>query len=330
MIVVVSPHELTARTPTAIAALTLATQVVTLLPTPLEGADPQSIRQAMDRSPRFSALMQNWRWMAPLWRETVLASSFNAQTPLDDVLSATERINADPALAPLAALVSRQTFQSTDTYLDALCQDLLRGGGNPTITIPVTAGLERFAARHALITMSSPAPSLAGRIEAKGVSALARIGVPLFTRAGATLILRARESLGEPLAALRESIDRLHALVRTSPAPEPVARLVRDDLEPRARTYEAAFLAQRQPLIAQSKDDDDQPVEGPRAHHLSLSFGLLEPATALTAATHAARRAIPAAGRRPGQRPETSDAPETALATRRAMTIAARVLPWDV
>ncbi len=330
MIVVVSPHELTARTPTAVAALTLAMQVVTLLPTPLEGSDPQALRQAMDRSPRFTALMQNWRWMSPLWREGVLASGFDGQTPLDDVVSATERIGSDPALAPLVALVSRQTYQSTDSYLDALCQDLLRGGGNPTITIPVIAGLERFAARHGLLAMSSPAPSLAGRIESKGISSLARIGVPVFTRAGATLILRARESLGQPLAALRESIDRLHTLVRTSPAPESIARLVRDDLEPRARAYEAAFLDVRQPLIAQSQDDDDQPAEGPRAHHLSLSFGLLEPSTALSAAAIAARRAIPASGARREQRPETVEAPGTALAARRAMTISARVLPWDV
>lgn len=330
MIVVVNPHELTARTPTAVAALTLATRVITLLPTPLEGSDPLSLRQAADRSPRFAALMQNWRWMAPLWREGVLASTFDALTPLDDVLSATERIGSDPALAPLASLVSRQTYQSTGSYLDALCRDLLRGGGNPTITIPVTAGLERFAARHGLIAMSSPAPSLTGRIEAKGVSSLARIGVPVFTRAGATLILRARESLAVPLGALRDSIDRLHALLRASPAPEPVARLVCDDLEPMARAYESAFLSLRQSLIAQSQDDDDQPVEGARAHHLSLSFGLLEPSTALSAAATAAQRAIPGAGRRPGQRPQTADAPETALATRRAMVISARVLPWDV
>jgi hypothetical protein len=60
MLIVASPYHLTTREPAAMAALLLARQVVTLLPTPLEGAG--SSREAMAAArcvPTYRALVES-------------------------------------------------------------------------------------------------------------------------------------------------------------------------------------------------------------------------------------------------------------------------------
>lgn len=207
--VVVSPYHLTTREPPAMAALLLGEVAVTLVPAPFEAADPRGARRAAAKSPRYLEFVKSWEWTVPLWRGGVLASEWSGDDAAADMREIARRIGEEDRYAPLRTLMKGELFQSERAYLDALGADVLKGGPDPGITVPLAAGLDRFAARHGMMVARAAPASVAQRAEAKLARNVFAIALPVLLQASAERLLLARDLLGDELAALREAIDAI-------------------------------------------------------------------------------------------------------------------------
>ncbi len=206
MLVAVSPYHLTTREPPAMAALLLAERVVTMIPSPSAGAGHAALHRAVERSPQYLRFMQSWEWSLPLWRAGVISSVLDGHDPCEEVFEACARIDSDPALAGLRPLMRPELFESDERYLAELSRDVLRAGPDPCFSVPVAAGLDRFAARFGAMVARSEPVSIAQRAEATLARPLFAVAVPVLLQAGGDLILRARAALDTPLEALRRAI----------------------------------------------------------------------------------------------------------------------------
>jgi len=311
---VISPYELQPLTPGASAALTLCDSVTTLLP----GPDTADITAARDHAPRFRQLLDAWSWTTPLWRSTLLRPTYNAESPLSDIRDTCRRILDTPALASLAPLISATRFENPDEYLDAVCRDLLRGGADPSISIPLAAGLERFAARHQLLLFATPAGSVSGRLESRAARPLFKLKLPLIAAQSATAIDFLRNNLAAPIATLRRIIDALPSQIASSPTIPPAALQALDDAQ---ASYTAAFNASLEPLSILTRKSDREAKVGLFA---SLTCVALDPDASLLATARAAQALSP------GKTAPSSPPPTDALARPRSLAIHVRPLPWDL
>ncbi|MBS0197974.1 MAG: hypothetical protein JSR77_14555 [Planctomycetes bacterium] len=205
MRIVVSPYHLTTREAPAMAALLFAREAVTLLPAPLDGAgDARSALAAAGRVATYRAFMESWAWLQPLWRAGVLVSGVQGETPVGDMWDVGERIAREEALSALRSFSHERMYEDEKQYLGALAADLLKGGPDPGISVPLAAALDRFASRHASIVARSEARSVAQRAELKlGVVAVSAI-VPMLVQASAPRLMHAREVLADVLSRLHE------------------------------------------------------------------------------------------------------------------------------
>ncbi|MCA9294656.1 MAG: hypothetical protein KDA20_12675, partial [Phycisphaerales bacterium] len=161
---VLNPYDLHARSEAASAALLLAPAVVTLRPAPLEGTGADALRAAAEDAPAFGELVRAWAWSGPLWRGGVLRGTWDGEEPIEDVQRAAREIAGGGG--PLAEVVGASPFEDTRAYLQAMCQDLMRGGRDPGVAVPVAVGLESFAGRHGLAIVRGQGKSLAAKFEA--------------------------------------------------------------------------------------------------------------------------------------------------------------------
>lgn len=240
MLIVASPYHLTTREPAAMAALLLARQVVTLLPTPLEGAG--SSREAMAaarRVPTYRALVESWSWTQPLWEAQVLTSHVEGKSPAQDMFEVGQKIAGEAALGPLRQFTNEQFFDDDREYLGALAADLLKGGPDPGISVPLAAGLDRFAARHNLSIARSAPQSLAQRAEATLATDVQTVVVPILLQASALRLLHAREVMADMLERLWEG-----------------------ETVPGLRGFAAAFEQRREELLEGCRDDEVRLIEG--------------------------------------------------------------------
>lgn len=191
------------------AALLLADQVVTLLPAPFESNDSRGAKRAARRSPRYSDLMKSWAWSVPLWSCGVIVSQLAGDDATRDMREMAERITCDERFLPLRPLMKGQLFDSEHDYLDAIGADLLKGGPDPGITVPLAAGLDRFAARHQIFVARAAPTSVAQKAESKLARNVFAIAVPVLLQASADRILFARELLGPELVLLRRAINSI-------------------------------------------------------------------------------------------------------------------------
>ena len=198
MNVVISPYHLTTREPPAMAALLLAGRVTTFLPAPLQGNDAESLGRAVEMSPRYLKFMDSWRWSARLWDEGIIARAFAKQTAEPDVRHVCGVLSADPHFASLRALVHDDLFDDEKRYLDAVAHDLLRGGPDPGVSLPVAAAMDRFACRHGMVVMRSHASSVAQRAEEKLARRFLAVAVPTVLQADAARFLALRDALAAP------------------------------------------------------------------------------------------------------------------------------------
>jgi hypothetical protein len=203
-VVVVSPYELVARSDSAEAALLIADAVVTLLPAPLEGSDQHLLQEAATDAPGFGRLIRALAWTGPLWRAGVLLPTWEGAAPLGQVQAAAREMAASKGA--LAELIGASAFEDTHAYLQAISRDLLAGGRDPGVAVPVASGLERFAAMHGLPLVRGEGKSLSARIESRGLKPEAQVTTAAVVGASAELLIQLRDQWGAELSALRNAL----------------------------------------------------------------------------------------------------------------------------
>jgi hypothetical protein len=312
MRVVVSPYHLTTREPPVMAALLLAERVATLVPAPFSDRSRHAVESAARRSPRYLGLMESWRWSMPLWTCGLVAGDIDDDDASDDVRAAWERVARDDALRGLRPLMRESLFEDEARYLDAVAHDVLRGGPDPGVSVPVAAGLDALAARHGWLVARAEPVSVAQRAEAALGARVFSVAVPVLVQAGAERLLSAREQLTPELLALRAALAAAARVAQHAVAPDTqpdtgaaLARLpgrVLEDLAQAAREYEGAFSACRADLLtpADARDPDEPaPLEGS-----VVLTGVVMPADAVLRSSAAAARVLA------GGRAQHDDAPE--------------------
>lgn len=207
--IAVSPYHLATREPPAMAALLLGSTVLTLLPHPAAGTSREAVFEAVQKSPRYLRLLESWRWSTPLWKAGIISAAIQGQTPGDSLEAVYRDVKAVPGFAnlrPLLGEMDRLRDENSARFLDAVSHDLLRGGPDPGISIPINAALERFSADHGLVLARGAVSSIAQRAETRLGSKLFSVGIPVLLQAGGQTVLALREDLEESLEGLRAVI----------------------------------------------------------------------------------------------------------------------------
>lgn len=255
MIVAVSPYHLTTREAPAMAALLLAEQVVTMLPAPLAGQGAAAALEAASRSPRYRKFVESWQWAMPLWKAGVIVSRFAGEDIGDDVRRVCGRIERDEALAELRPFMKQGLFEDETSYLDAVSADVLKGGPDPGICVPVAAGLDRFASRHGLIVARSHPASVAQQAEARMGARLFAVGVPILIQADGERLIEVREELAGELAELRAAIRTATTIADPTSDHGQTASAAISVLNDAAGVYARAFTACRDRILSADRTD---------------------------------------------------------------------------
>jgi hypothetical protein len=246
MHVFVSPYHLTTREPPAMAALLLADDVTTLSPAPLGSFGKEDLRRLTERSPRYLRFVETWAWSMPFWKAGVLGCALAGEDAAPDVRRARELIDREEDLAPLRPLVNASLIDDDVEYLDALAGDLLKGGPDPGVSVPLAAGIDRFATRHEMMVARSEAFSIAQRAEERLGRRVFAVAVPVLAEASADVLLDARERLKPELARLRIAIE---SAIGGDPS----------DLAPAGAAYAAAFEREL-PLLREGEQQRTVPA----------------------------------------------------------------------
>lgn len=177
---VVSPYDVHVRAGSVDAAMCLLGQAATLLPAPLEGTGPAAIQQAIEEVPSFERLMDSWRWSSELWHAGVLSPALDLSVgwPIEWVRTVAGEIASGPDGA-LKRVVGGSRFEDTLGYLNAICRDLTRGGADPGMSVPVSAGLSRYAAALGVIEFVSEQNSTVARLERRSMQKLGRVSLTI-------------------------------------------------------------------------------------------------------------------------------------------------------
>lgn len=208
------------------AALVLAESVVTLLPMPRGGLTRDEVRLALMKNPCYARLLESWRWSFPLWRAGVIASEQDGGDAVEGVRAAAERMGSERAYAGLSGFLHRELFGPLGDDPELFAADLLKGGPDPGISVPVNAGLDAFALRHRLAVVRAGAsrivateggeqsggqrvarvPSLAQQAELRLSEGVCAWAMPVLVQAGSGTVLEVRAALAGELSALRKAM----------------------------------------------------------------------------------------------------------------------------
>ena len=252
MIALVSPYHLTTREAPAMAALLLGSEVVTYLPAPLGGQ--QMAKAAARCSPEYLRFIESWEWTGPLWQAGVLQRELaDAQNPANDVHHAWNTLTTDARYASLSPLVRQDLYESEQSLLESISLDVLKGGPDPGVNIPLAAGLDRFAARCGLMMMRSHGNSVVQRTEKKLADIRASLAVPILLQASAERILRVRELLRNELVDFSQALDAFvhneHTFAEIDPLAPPEDSTLTTDLRSAGRAYAQAFESRIQEIM---------------------------------------------------------------------------------
>lgn len=206
MLILVSPYHLTTREPPAMVAMLLAERVVTFMPAPRAAATLDDLRRATQTSPAYRAFLESWRWMVPLWESGVVVSGLDGCDARQDLLDAVALIETDQRYEPLRRFMQPGVYEREDRFLQAIARDLLRGGPDPALSVPVAVGLDAFAARHDLVVARASPSSVAQRVESSMGEPIFRVAIPVLMQAPAQTLITARDLLAGPLDALRDAL----------------------------------------------------------------------------------------------------------------------------
>lgn len=276
MNVLVSPYHLTTREPAAMAAVALARRVVTVVPS------AEGTARAL---PAFARFAKSWSWSVPLWKAGVLGGEYGGLSPEVDVVEATRHIQRDAGCVSIRHFLHEHGDERA--YLTALANDLMKGGPDPGISLPVAAGLDRFAARTGCVVARGAAASLAQRAEASLAVPVFNVVVPVFVQATAERVLHYREVLAEEVARLGAAVEPLAS--SGAGGSGETASLARD-VQASAAALAAAFETTREELFLGASDDDVRPVAGA----VSLSGVRLPWDAVLTSSVRAVEHLSPA------------------------------------
>lgn len=240
------------------AALLFAARAITFMPSPR--GSREEIEQAAAESPEFVRFMETWAWSMPLWNEGLLGSALDdGDDALGDLHTAWSQLANDERYAALRPLARTGLFESQGEFLDAISRDLLRGGPDPGISLPLAAGIDRFAARRGLVVMRSAPQSVAQKAELKLGRRVFAFAAPMLAQASAERMLAARGILHDELDELSLAIGEVAELAAAGGEPEDerdaVARV-----ELAARAYADAF-ARAADFIASGDRDELHVIE---------------------------------------------------------------------
>jgi hypothetical protein len=296
MRVAVSPYHLTTREPAAATALLLGSSVVTMLPSPGGGeghtGTPPSRSEAEAAAlsvPKYLDFMQSWRWSVPLWNAGVIGSACRGEEIARDVRTVCDQIAADERLQSLRAFMRPELLESGERYLDTVARDVLKGGPDPGVCVPVAAGVDRFAGRHGLFVFRSDPASIAQKAEARLGEKVFSFALPILLQASAERYLLARDLLEPQLDDLRAAMAALGDLAFAGEtnghiAPAHIA------LQKAARAYAAAFEDLRPQLTAAPHSDDEDDIR--IIDGTVIVTGMLMPAGAALTSSIAAMRTL--------------------------------------
>lgn len=312
-----SPYHLTTLEPAAMSAFLLARRVVTILPVPPGGETRPALRAAMSHCPRYRRLLTSWLELAPLFDAGVITTLADGHDAMLDARAASARIDSVRVYEPLRALLHDDAIATTDDALDAFSADLLKGGPDPGLALPVVAGLDALAARMGLIAVrAGPTParngqapgSLAQQAEAQLGRTLLTLGLPILSQASARTILRARLALAQPLQALHRAID---AVIRASTSAPTQQTPIAAPLISAARAAGLAYTQAFQTHAAGQVNKDDDRRKRVTEIFASVQLRAVPAESALIAALSAATRAGTPPVRGTPQRPPSTSAPNT-------------------
>ena len=348
--VVLSPYEFNARSVCCSAALFVGSPSVTLLPAPLEGTDPGAVGRAMLESPGFSRLIDRWSWSSALWHSGALcgglgggagAAGRGRECPLGHVQRAAAQIcgsdepgggmeGSDRALSPLAKLVRETRFEETAHYLEALSRDLERGGGDPSVSVPVSVGMESYAKAVGGLMAMGDGRSLVGRLESHRERVVCRLTTTIVHGAGGELMRDLREELGGELDEFRTAVGALAMGGGSSDAALEAGGVLA-----------GAVGAISDDLLGPRREDETRVRGGVRRVRVSVTLAVVPVGDALRAAARAAdllatghgvRGGVRRAGRRAGGGAErvrsTAGAEGGALAAGTVVRMRVRELPF--
>lgn len=283
MRVAISPYHLTTRELPAMVALQLGSSAVTFMPGVMAGvvgsdtSAPGRFERLARSSARYARVVESWGWTMPLWDSGVIESGLPSDDASHDMRTAWERCVRDDRYAPLRPFLKGHLLDDPGRWIDAAAADVLKGGPDPAITVPLTAGLDRFAARHKLMVVRPKPSSIAQQAEASLASPVVSLVLPMLLQASAERLLLARELLAEPACALREVLS--HAAVGRDQASQVRAA---------ARDYETAFASVEPELHQHQSRDEVRVIAAP----VSISLALLPCDAALKSSCHAAMSAL--------------------------------------
>lgn len=311
MLVAVSPYHITTREPAAVAAFLLAERVVTLLPAPFSGPERQRVEQVAERIPRYLDFMLSWQWSVPLWESGIICSALDGQDAMPDVRAVHSQIAAEDRYRSLRGLMKPELFEAEEAYLDAVARDLLKGGPDPGITVPVAAGLDRFAQRHGVAVARSEPASVVQHAERQLGEPVFALAIPVLLQASAERLLEAREILEPELCDLR---DAMSAQITGANGAG------KAHLQAAAAAYTAAF-ARHHAELTDSQGEEVRVVDG-----TVVITGLSLPIDAVLTSSLAAMRTISPALAAPPCAPARTAPGPTALGPQRLLTLIVKVL----
>ncbi len=230
--------------------LLLARRAVTLVPTPVGARGRGDLERAAARLPRYRELVDRLSWSRHLFEREVAATHVAGEDALADVVGIWSRIEHEDEWTPLRSWMRWSLVEQPEPLLDALCSDMLRGGPDPGISVPVAAGTDHFAGRFGLIVARSHPKSLAQRAEGAFARTIASWSMPVLLQADAKRIVHARDALAPELDALRAAVE---AAVSGSGAAS--------ELRQASRDYGSRFAETETQLLA-DQDDEVRPVAG--------------------------------------------------------------------
>lgn len=280
----ISPYDVSARSAAAVSACWLGERVVTLLPGPVGDLPREPGALARAGSPAFSRLTESWEWSSALWRAGVLTPGMDGETVSETVRSTARSIGGDASSGKLGPLMQRAQSASDAAWFDSVCRDLILGGFNPAVSVPLSSAVERFAAGHGLTLMRVPATSLAGKLEAAGGRVVFRVSLMTVLEADASDLLKLRASMGESLARLRAALVDLLNAAKGGSEQRALAAAV-GEFE-RVRTEYERVLSARAEELRRAPGFSGQRL---KLGQVTLSGGVTAAGTVLSAADRAAR-----------------------------------------